>query len=481
MKVLGLYLEGDTVSFAVIQRKRKKILLHEVGSCSVKDSGFIKKNYQAGKIGGSLPASFLLIKQAQFPLTRRSILAKAISMQAETLSSMESKDFFYLTKEKISKEKVKVTYLFTKKTHIEQLLLTWKHAGFDPDTLSAAPQALIRFCKSLFSELKDAFILHLGKEETTLVLMKNHLLEDALSLDFSTQDLKDTPKGSKSSHPINDILSAISSFPSDKPLPLMITGYQNSFFSHALEQALDGKVAYVIPCKGKLAHWGRFAVAIGSALDTVSKDDHGVQFRKGIFHSSKSLQKFGRMILLFYMAAIGSGYLIYSELGKWKDQKVEWLTESCKRSIHTDNLLTKRKETIPLDQPLETLLSDWDIALQKENAPFRYPLSTPNVTEFLDWLSSIPSIAEKKISVESCKYHLDSYPTLQKPHKRYAATVELICKAETPEEGKTFIQFLSESKNRKNPVSGFTWDLEGNSYKFSFTLERNYELFRKDW
>lgn len=479
MKVLGLFVEGETINFSIIERKQKKILLHEVGSCSLKDSKFISKNYHVGKIGTSLPTSLLLIKQAQFPHTKKSLLEKAISLQAETLSPMNPEEYFYLTKKQIYKEKIDITYLFTKKSHIQQTLLTWNHLGFDPDVLTVVPQALIRFCKSLFSELKDGLILHVGKEETTLVHMKNHLLENALSMDFSSIDIKEDNQES-GSHPINDILSAISSFHLEKPLPLMITGFQNSFFSHALEQALLGKVAYIIPGKGKLGQWGRFAIAIGSALDTVSRDDHKVQCRIHGFHSSKSLKSFGRTVMLFYLAAAGSSFIFYREFAKWKDRKIERITSQCKTAIHRDNLVTQRKKKIDLDQPLDELLTNWEEKLGQENTPFRFPLSVPKVGEFIVWIEQ-NLFTKNEVKLLSMDYQLKQFPTLQKPRQPYVGKVKIDCQIDNGDQAKRIIEILDQKTTKGTPYAKVEWSNEGSKYNLNFTLQGNYEPLRKDW
>lgn len=474
MKILALHQEKNSFIYAILERRRKKILLHEVGSCSLAYLHELDHTHGPFSYATCLRSSHAFIKKATLPKTKRSALSKAIPLYAETLSSIDPKEGFFLPIITSQGDAMQTQFIFTKQDHLQEHISYWQQKGFDPDYVTIVPQTLIRFCKSLFPELKESYILHVGQEEATLILMENHLLHTSICLNFNAADLQETNEESK--HPINEIFSTIHSLEIDKSLPLLITGYQDQKFSHALEEALSGVISHIIPHKGKLGQWAKYATSIGSGLDALSKDNHNVQLRIKDFAPRKRLREIGRAVSLCYLFSFLLIFYISSEFSRSISTQKEHLQKQISQSISQDVSAMNRE--IPLVKDPDSLLHTWETLLHEESKPLPFILKAPSVTAFLDWISHHSLLQPKDVKVEKINYDLVQYPKIENTRRPYVAKVTLYMHIPSPLHARKLHDTLRADHSfidqKKKELS---WKEEKNHYTISFYLRNHNGLF----
>jgi hypothetical protein len=469
MRILGLHWENSRITFAVIKRKTKKILLYVVGECPSKNGFSLIRTHKTKLSCTSLACSEVFIKQAKLPGIKIAQIKKAIPIYAETLSSISPDECFYVAKPKMLKPDTLVRYHLTKKSLLQKHISKWDTLAIDPDHVTTTAQALIRFCKSLFSEMSDALILHVGRDETTLVWMKDHFLEYSLSMDFNAEDIQKKTGEKLAKHPINEIFSAISSIQLHKPLPLMITGHTNQSFAHALEDSLKKYVSHIIPHKGKLESWAKFAIAIGNALDAVSRDSHSIQFRTGPFTPQKKLKKWGKSIVSFYLMAIIAVAGIFKIHFSWLDFRQKSLHTHLLQSMIADRKLMQESFPPKNLHTFSEISHWWRGQMQKENRPNPYFIKTPKIKTFLLSFTQKNLFKKQKGTLLDFHYELTSEENGESPASDLNAEIRCEIAIASSQDAREFFEGLKDDSMIDN--ESITWEISGDQlYSLQFSL-----------
>ena len=161
---------------------------------------------------------------------------------------------------KKEKKDVDITFFITTKEALNSHLKLMLSLRIDPDYVSAASMALVRFVKSIETNISSAVIINIGKSQTTCVLMHKNMpkashalniaalyllealskdnlnfLKEAEKLDLDQIKEKDFPNLFKSAiflrKEITKIIFSFFDKDSFKKMPLVLTGEIQSFLN----------------------------------------------------------------------------------------------------------------------------------------------------------------------------------------------------------------------------------------------------------
>ncbi len=407
----------------------------------------------------------VLFKSLFLPVTSKREKEKALSFQIESLLFLKPDSYLY---EPVFSEKTEEVDLFiTTKEVLQKHLLHWEKQGLDPEKVSFYSLALVRYTKSLFPSFSEGYIFHLGRDSITLVWMKKNLPFQSLFLEWGEEKMQEALKQGKQEEIKQEINRSFQSLKAEKKLPLFLTG-NTKIVKNWLFEVISEYVENFLETEGKNRQTLQYAIAIGLAMNSLSKDSYAIQFRKNAWISSSFLKTLGLSVFLLFTFLIGS--VLFLSYQKQKDLRYKRasLESVFEKAIEAEkSWFTKPGKEVPLEDKIAL----WEKAINTD-LPYKNLASfPPTVSSFLHWLSHHPLLQSHETEIDKIEYSLLEYPSLEKRKAPYQTFVKVTLKIASPSVWRSFFETLSSEKSLVDRKKDFTWKQEGNVYEVAFFLK----------
>ncbi|MBU6446114.1 MAG: hypothetical protein KGQ49_01795 [Verrucomicrobia bacterium] len=446
-----------------------------------------------GKVVSGLSPKDFLVRSVDVKIANQKHMEKAIAFQSEALSHFKEEEVLIVPWiAKREKGKAEALLFTVPRAEMKSHLATLEQLGIDPDVVSATPSALCHFFRWKFPKLTDAFLIDLGSQEVSCVLMEKGMLKKAHAIPAGVEDLLQAlyedrkrillkseiegaakqidllllksqlnPHLSNEIHALKqEIAKIFHSFTRDALRPILFTGRSDAFI-HLKEFLIDSlNEEWSLTVEEQ-----KSAVSLGLCIEQAQNG--ALQLRKEEFFPRKNWVRMGRTALLL----LGCSLLLSIALAVFGMQFAQTGKEEMLRAIKTPlrhTLLTEQSSETPIDQ--------WIDAIEKSNQEYVYLSQAPKVTEVLAWLSAHPLLEELKlegdpIDLQEIRVQLVKYPTLRSPNDPYLEKVELEFRFQSMMTARRFHEALREGDDKVNPNLEISWDVLQDGYRTSFYLK----------
>lgn len=508
MQILGIHIDRPFLRAALIEKKGRSAEILYLKSPILGEPENVKLLYTPafkGKIVSALPARNLMARFLEVKIRNRSHLEKIVAFQSEATSYLNPADIqsvpYILRQEK---EKAHVLQFTTLKESIREHIQELAKIKFDPDCVTAAPIALIRYLKWKVPNIRDAFLVDLSSEEWTCLCMENGELRKFISIPGGVERLfaslwedrkkilfqKEVKaiakqidllqlKPALNPHLFStlnamkqDFTKIIYSFCQQTgPKPIFFTGEQDAFgqmrefFMEGVKDSVSPEAPPEFPKEEQ-----KYAIPIGLALGA---QENPPQFRVGEFFPQKNWKKIGKQWIL----SVAASLMISCGLISFTNYAVETRKQNMLHSL--EGLLTHwnphLKKTIFLNSTPEEILHRWNKTVSSYSKESPYFKSYPKVAQTLSWLYQHPLVSQspenESIEVSYFHYHLLQYPNMDSPKTSYKGKVELEFKTKSPLAARKFHEELLQGSAFVDTSQDVEWETTDDVYRVSFFLK----------
>lgn len=475
-----------------------------------------------------LRTSEVLIRPLEVQLTRDKDIDAVVKFQAEPIIPYPLEEAL-LDWQKVSQseEGSNLTAYVVRKERMQEHLQGQREISLDPEVVSCIPEAVAAFLRAFLPDTKDAVIIHLGRLETSCILVTDKHLISSYTIDAGcdgfykalAEDLNVTyeeakkrvssdidltqgmpPKLSDAVEALQKhILRAVYSMEkgSIAPTPLLITG-DGAFvrgLGAVLAEACNKTLVNVTSQPGVDGHkLCLFAGAIGLGLTALGPNARPINFRMEEFRFAKPWKRLrkpilhyatGCLLLTFFLLMVGNAVVSHDET-QVRRRYAKLLATTEHTFEDTEKAFAKKRNT----QPAASLeaLSPSDIEARayflgsetQGTTPFPLYPKVPRVSDFLAFLATHPQVvlqdpkteeAKPLIVVESLSYTMVKHPDLQHPREKYRVRVDLEFSTPSPREAREFHDALIAPNDIVDPQSEINWDAVRGRYRASFFLK----------
>jgi len=399
----------------------------------------------AGKkvvIVSGLDAREVLFREVTLPLTRYSALRAALPFQCEALFPHPLEQLLVVPLFHKEKTSTRISLFATTHTALQNHLENLALHGIDPDSVSAAPMALLRhlnFCKELpdyafyFGE-QNSFFLALSKEKK-MPIVRAHVYPKALR---DPKDLDRICTYLKQAHP-----------PQNEPAEWTWGGETPSLGE--LEKSI------------KATQNGDFAIPIGLALDALYHDTISLQFRTGPFIAPHQQKKRKRHMMTFAVTALFALGATWGSAFLWIHHKEREIL-----NIYSTHFSPIKNRASLLEE-----LHKLEKTFSKQTSLPSSALIAPKVSSFLHWVSTHPVFTKKEqeIDIISLHYSLVKYPKLGETKEPYQVKIELKFTTPVSRAAKEVHDALLSEKRIIDTKQEISWKAQEHFYTSSFYLK----------
>ncbi|NGX48426.1 MAG: hypothetical protein K940chlam5_00011 [Candidatus Anoxychlamydiales bacterium] len=493
MKAIGIDLDSDVIHLSIMSKNKDLISIKSLDISDIPNSD-VKKLYISNKdnflITSALDGSDVLIKSADFNVKNSFFIKKAIKFHEDSISTLDTDKIVISTINLKNESKLK--FFITTKELLSKHLSRLKHINIDPDRVTSASQALIRFINFYFKDINSSFLVHVAKSKTTCILMKDNQPIKTYSIKIGTNKLMNSheeEKGSKNSkidilklssksklkiqltHLKKEIEKSFIYFCKsvEEKHPMIITGDITSF-SNISEFLQNDKVTKIIksPFLEKKVEYKKFAICIGLSLDSLKRDSLSLQFREREFTASKKIENIGKKTLFLTLFILAFCFLINFGSNHLLKEKESFLQQRLNFIRNSENsyLGVQKKE---ISKNFYDDLNAFEKKLEIENKNFPYILSAPSVSETLNWLNNHEYLKDAEIT--SFNYVLEKFPTAFTKNDPYLAKIDIEIKTKKPSLARSFYDSLSKGQGLVNLSHKISWKTKDDSYRATFYLK----------
>lgn len=482
----------------------------------------------------TLESDEVLVRQLDVKLKKEADIDSVLAFQAEPLLPYPVENAV-LDRVIVGQdaEGSQLCVLAAKKESVQQHLEKWKTCEVEPEVISSTPFALAMFSK-LFSPTHDShFVLHLGKTQTTCILVRNnqllasqtcHIGVNALSQAFDKERAEnseakvselDFASISPSENPllhaaleewrleITRLLYALSKQLKDENASGVLLAGEGASYVNLGAALCQTAQKEIIPLKVNSqfdlpnAELQRYAISIGAALSALPSSKEQINFRQQDLaypHPWRRLQKplaiyFGSCLLLaLAIYLFGAAYASHKE-DVMRQEYVSLLSTMNKpydsvEKEYAAKMHLKATEVTPL-----YALSVSDIGsrlqlLQKDlkDSSDAFPLqpNVPRVSDVIAWLSTHPNVINSSdasgnpissLQIDNFNYVMVKRPEIKKPNEKYQVKVEIEFSTPTPKLAREFHDALIAPNDLVDPKGEVKWSTNKGKYKTSFFLK----------
>lgn len=395
----------------------------------------------------------VLVRQLEVKLKKDSDIDAVLAFQSEPLLPYPS-DQAIIDRISLAEtaDGTQLTILAARKDHIQHHLEQWKNRGIEPEIVSCAPAALAEFAKVLAPSQALLFVVHIGPNTTSCVLVKEGKLVGAQAFFQGVQHLRsayfqDHPNATESaftsldfaafdteSHPgllltlesmrleITRTLYALTKLAKGQEIGhILITGEGGALTQLGFTLCQTVNIPIAVPASNDnfqlpAAQLQRFAIPIGAALTGLPGAQNCVDFRQQELSYPNPWKRYKTplaiylgLCLLLALAAYfaGNAYTKYHEDGL--RQQYSGLLQSMHRPYSTleqefaAKAAGKKQPEQTAVPPIQSLTSEDIMARLRylendlQSTPDIYPLlpNVPTVSDVLAWLSTNPNVTAK--------------------------------------------------------------------------------------
>lgn len=418
-----------------------------------------------------------------------------------------------------STEGSQLTLFAIRKESLQQHIASWNNLQIEPEVITCEPAALIAFSLHFCSNSTSHFIVHLSKEHTTCVLVREGKLlaaqsihsgleqleqaaaQDQVSLeniDFATLSYEQAPKLFDTLQQwrldITRLLHALTKQRRGHEVSdILFTGegvkWQN--LNIALSKDLEKNILSPTELSSTpVTQLQQYAIPIGAALSALPHAQERINFRQKEFSYPHPWKRLMTPLLTYFGACIGFSialvlfgysYVSYQE-NQLRQEYVDMIS-GMNSSYETfeKEYATKQKRPVTTVAPPDTLTQE-DIAdrlnyLHKElnGSPDVFPLlpNVPHVTDVLAWLSTHPIMSGpgNGLQIDSFNYTLVKRPEIKKPQEKYQVKIEVEFTSPTPKLAREFHDALIAPNDMVDPKGEVKWSSNKGKYRASFFLK----------
>lgn len=503
---IGLQTEGSSLKWAKISKKNKQIQIEQLRTVLLAEEEnvnplYFTQNLQEKNIShliSGLKTEEVLFRELEIPIQDSQNLSKILPFQIESHIPYPPEEGVVAVQVFPSKstKTSKISLLATKISSLTQHLDFWKNYQIDPDEVSCLPAALCRFLQYFFPYIEKGLLLYMGHSTSSAVYIEEGKLvfSHAFSLgsDLFFDAMEKEPDKPSASHFLNlytdpqsylyaparlmqKELDRVFSFLAQKlkelPQHIILTGHFSTF------PKLKELIATHLPEPMQLLSTQNlqesydsttleaYAVPIGLALDGIIGDERSVNFCQKTLLSSpakkRTINSFFSYAITACLLLITSQLLGYLHLSK----KENYLKEQFLVAIEDKNTPIRSIEE------LETKLLSAESRLLRNKLPYSLDPSTPSVSEFLAWISSLPSLSSPSLEISKIHYDLVGYPTATSPKELYLAKVSLQIDTTQPVDIPSLKQALLQQDSLIDGKKEFTWETKDSTHLLSFFLK----------
>lgn len=475
----------------------------------------------------TLTTQEVLIRPIEIKLKKERDIDSVFSFQVEPLLPY-SIDNAILDRIRLSEvpDGTQFTLCAARKDYIQSHLNKWEQLQIEPEVVSCEPLALALFSKFFVGLASHHFVVHLGDNHTSVVLVQEgkplaaqssdyglNMLEEAFShdsedsfsaLDFATIKKETTPRlYAAVEHwrmEIIRLLYALGKLSKDQEaLEVLVTGEGAALLNLPKLLLETSNKQLLAPAQASSSqidpvHLQQNAVSIGSALSVLTVSKEQVNFRQQEFsypnpwkRVKKPLAIYAGLTVLFAGAIFifGEAYLTHKE-DAIRQEYVALLSAMNKtyngfETEFTSKNISKNSNNEETISPAEALTTD-DISLrlnelrkELKDDPDLFPLqpNVPRVSDVLAWLSTHPNVVTKdgSFQIENFNYSLVKRPELKKKQEKYQVKVEFEFSAPTPKQAREFHDALIAPNEIVDAKSEVKWSSNRGKYRTSFYLK----------
>lgn len=439
MKKIGIYQDGEEIQIAKVSKKQFKVLSCNQGKgANSLDKFLSKKNLVAG-----LETSDVMVHELNFPTDNEKAIRKGVRFQAKMSSHLNEESSVQVP---IYKEKK--VYVYTSSVG-KILKLRRRFESANIQMLSCTPNALARFFKIYAKGYDSAIVIHFAKYTISCVLVQNHIpiqfylidrgIESLLEDDIiDLEALRNDPRVMFLKKEITKVF--LSFLSKQEKVPVLLTGYVDHFknIDTALFVEVQEKISSFIDVglDVRKIH----AIPIGLAIDALIDDAYSLQFFQNKALPDYLAKSYGWKVCRVFSGCVLLNLMffgfVYQKLHTYKKH----LTERIDKVIAFDEAILKREYDLSdrLDEKVHTLQQ----IMLKESGRFVFPLQEANVSKVLYWFYSHP--LKHKMNMESIRYQLESYPSIETPKDPYLIKVSIKLRFENTKAENNFYDALTK-------------------------------------
>lgn len=431
-------------------------------------------------------------------------------------------------------EGTQLTLIVARKDHVQQHLEVWNGLTIEPEVITCTPASLAQFSKHFSSSTAPHFVVDLGENETTCILVKAGKLLAAQSIPIGLLSLRQALTQETALAPELDNVDFAALTPESAPqmfaamdswrreitrilyaLPKTRkeTGITEILLTGVGASCSDLGAVLCQPMGKQLltpnadpafslstAKLQYFAIPIGSALSALPHAKDQVNFRQKEFAYPHPWKRLRQPLIIYYTLSVCLALAIYFFGGVYEGYQEDQL-----RQEYVDLLTTMNKSYPAFEKEYTSkfpsrsivdegtippkMLTQEDIAermqyLQKDlkDAPDLFPLqpNVPRVSDVLAWVSTHPVITGKQtsetpgngaITIDNFSYVFVKRPESKKPQEKYQVKVEIEFSSPTPKLAREFHDALIAPNDMVDPKGEVKWSSNRGKYRASFFLK----------
>jgi type IV pilus assembly protein PilM len=451
-EVIGIETTAVSFKIALLKKKRKGWQVQRLEEVPI-DVNLLDRVPKEATLATALHSKEILVRPLELPLKKEKDIESAYEFQAEPLLPYPlEKAILQKINIKSHVEGTLLTLLAVKKEHLERHIHFFNERHLDPMVVTGLPMALSNIASHLPNAEEPQLLLHLDKEEGTVVLVEGGKLLASRAFEKEKSEIE------------KSILALLGTYKYKKIHSLLLISDDPSDVS-LVEQAT--KLTVVLPKIPFVSEEAlqKYGVALGIAFAATDKTSPNFRAKENNF----SLQwKRVKKPLFTYLTL---AFLLFATLLSFEKKLLE----------EQEQLLLKRSSSLLQEMPshLEELcfkIEKMESEIQK--IPDTFPLlpQTPKVKDILASLSSDPRLFTEKgaslIEIEDFRYVMTSRPDFDRRNEKYQVKVEMTFTATSPESAHAFHEsLLSPNHPFVDGKKEVEWMAGKGKYKACFYLK----------
>jgi type IV pilus assembly protein PilM len=475
----------------------------------------------------------VLVRPLHLPLTKTKDIEESLAFQAEPLLPYAA-DQAFLAYQIVSKmaDSTDLTLLAVRKEAIQAHLEPWQALQIEPEKIACVSSALCEFGAAYLTSVKTCLILHLQRQETTCVLIKDGKLwtsfaqPEGLNLLLTAQadeglaclpqhegewQALEQKKESSLAEAFKRLQKEVTkmSYALAKECKsgtiegIAVTGEAAEW--QGLSQALTQQLSLpLLACQPPAGYSSQdllsYAVPIGLAIGSLPDRTHCIDFRQQEWIYPHPWHRLRAPVVTYFVAILllsctfyffGQQYL-YNRENQLKQNYIDLLSGMNKSHEGFELAFAAKNpgahEPFNGEIPKVEQIHQEDLMmrlafLQKElqATPDSFPLfaNIPRVSDILAWLSQHPAVIftdeegkrQAKLQIENFSYTMMKRPQQGKKQEKYQVKVELEFSSPTPKWAREFHDALIAPNDWVDPKGEVKWNTNRGKYKTSFFLK----------
>ncbi len=485
----------------------------------------------------TLMSDEVLVRALEIKLKKERDIEAALPFQVEPLLPYPIENAL-LDKIKIGQtsDSTLLTVIAARKEIVKRHLDFWKsRLEMEPEVVSAVPVALAAFSRSFCPTMqKPHFVVHLGKEQTACVLVREGKLiasqSSMLGLDllihaeaqetqssyvngyasllrtsFGTLSQKDRPLLHTTLEnwrlEITRLLYAIGKQNKEGPVQdILFTGEGALFTELCVLYASQLKKETLlctapVGCTLPISQLQRLAIPIGGALSVLPNFPDSINFRQQEFAYPAPWKWLKKPFGIYFGCCLFTACALYfygvvdrrHQENAMKQEYVTLLGVMNKSHATVESDYVKKspgeESVLEVQQLTPRQIQNRLFYLNKEmkENPDLFPLQAniPRVSDVLAWLSTHPQVTAavqqeipvSPLQIDNFTYTVVKRPELKKPYERYQVKVEMEFSSPTAKLAREFHDALIAPNDLVDPKAEVKWSSNRGKYRTSFYLK----------